>query len=82
MAWTDLRLPMDDCDFFIYLWDLPPGFGGLLVSNGDGTFTMILNRNRLLEQQQGDYWHEYIHLAFDDFSSSLPIEEIEKRANM
>lgn len=75
--WIDLRLPMDNCDFFICFEDLPPGFGGVVVSNGDGTYTMVLNRNRLHEQQVEDYWHEYKHLAYDDFNSPLPIEEVE-----
>ncbi len=80
--WVDLRLPMDDCDFFIYFWDLPVGFGGFVATNNDGTYSMILNKNHFTPQQVEDYWHEYKHIAFDDFNSLLSIEEIEKRADM
>ena len=79
MPWTDLSLPMDDCDFFIYLADLPIGIGAVVCSNSDGTFTMLINRNHLYEQQQKDYWHEYTHLACDDFTNGRPISEIENR---
>lgn len=77
--YTDLTLPMDDCDFFIHLEDLPLGVGGFVSTNSDGTYTMVLNRNHLYEQQQEDYWHEYMHLACDDFGNGRPIGEIEGR---
>ena len=78
--WADLRLPMDDCDFFVYLSDrLPLGIGGVVFTNGDGTYTMLINQNHLYEQQLEDYWHEYTHLALDDFDNGRPIAEIEGR---
>lgn len=80
--WTDLSLPMDDCDFFVYLADLPLGVGGVIFSNGDGTFTMLINKHHLFEQQLDDYWHEYFHLALDDFTNGRPLSEIESRSDM
>ena len=80
MGWIDLSLPMDDCDFFVYLTDiLPHGIFGLIKTNGDGTYSILLNKDRLYEQQQDDYWHEYRHLALDDFTNGRPITEIESR---
>lgn len=78
MQWIDLSLPMDDCDFFIYFRPFPPGpTHGVTATNPDGTFSMFIDSNAAPEQQQEAYWHEYKHIACDDFYSDRPIEEIE-----
>ena len=80
MAWIDLSLPMDDCDFFIYLRPFPPGpIHGAVTPNPDGTYSMFIDSNALPDVQQEAYWHEYTHLACEDFTNGRPIEEIEDR---
>ena len=78
MAWIDLSLPLEDADLFVRLYPFPPGIHGATVSNGDGTFSVYLREQDLFEQQQDDYWHEYKHIACDDFGNGRPIEEIEE----
>ncbi len=80
MQWVDMRLPMDDSDFFVFLTDLlPPGIWGVIKTNPDDTCTILINKNLLHEQQLQTYWHEYEHLAYDDFGNGRPISEIESR---
>lgn len=78
MAWTDLSLPMDDCDLFVRLVPFPLGkIHGAVRPNPDGTFSMYIDSNAPEDVQRDTYWHEYQHIAFDDFYSDKPIEEIE-----
>jgi len=78
MAWIDLLLPMDECDFFVRLVPFPPGpIHGATATNPDGTYSMYIDANAPPEIQQRAYWHEYEHLAYDDFDNGKPIQEIE-----
>ena len=78
MAWIDLRLPMDDIDFFVRLVPFPRGpVHGALVTNPDGTYSMYIDANALDEEQRRAYWHEYEHMVYDDFNNGKPIEEVE-----
>lgn len=74
--WVDLRLPMDECDFFVRLVKLG-SVSGAVIPNEDGTYSMYLNVNDPVDKQIETYWHEYKHLAFGDFDNGKPIEEIE-----
>lgn len=79
MAWTDMSLPMDDCDFFIKLVPFPRGpIHGATTPNEDGTYSMYIDSNVDRTVQLRAYWHEYEHLAFEDFSNDKDIEEIEE----
>ena len=78
MAWIDLSLPMDDADFFVRLVPFPLGrIHGAVRPNPDGTFSMYIDSNAPPDVQQDAYWHEYQHIAFDDFYNDKAIEEIE-----
>ena len=78
MAWIDLSLPIDDADFFVRLVPFPNGkIHGAVKPNTDGTFSVYIDINASPDVQQGAYWHEYQHIAFDDFYNDKPIEEIE-----
>lgn len=76
--WVNLRLPMDECDFFVRLVKLE-AVSGAVIPNDDGTYSMYLNINDPLDKQLDTYWHEYEHIAFDDFDSDKDIAEIEAR---
>ena len=78
MAWTDLSLPMDEADFFVRLIPFPQGrIHGFVKPTTDGTFSMYIDLNAPPDVQLDTYWHEYEHLAYDDFYTDKPIEEIE-----
>ena len=77
MAWINLRLPMDECDFFVRLVDLRQ-IGGAVIPNDDGTYSMYLNVNDPIDKQIAAYWHEYEHIAYEDFDNGRPIDEIEE----
>jgi hypothetical protein len=79
--WIDLNVPMDDCDFFIRLVPFPAKKGrshGATVSNPDGTYSMYLDANADRSVQLHAYWHEYEHIAYEDFDNDKDIEEIEE----
>ena len=76
--WVNLRLPMDECDFFVRLVKLE-AVSGAVIPNDDGTYSMYLNINDPFDKQLKTYWHEYEHIAFEDFDSDKDIAEIEAR---
>ncbi len=85
----DPVLPMDDFDFFV--WIIPFQSGkqrldignthGILRSNPDDTYSLFIDANATIDQQIEAYWHEYEHLAYEDFSNGRPIEEAEENLN-
>ena len=76
--WNDLSLPIDDCDLFVRIVPFPGGsIHGTTTANEDGTYNVYLDANSVYEKQQDAYWHEYKHIACDDFYNERPIEEIE-----
>jgi len=78
MAWTDMSLPMDDCDFFIWLVPFPRGpVHGATTPNEDDTYSMFIDANADRDTQLKAYWHEYEHIAYEDFDNGRPINEIE-----
>jgi len=52
-----------------------------VVDNRNGTFTVFLNTLFSAEDQQKALAHELRHIASGDFSSVLPIPELEARAD-
>lgn len=78
MAWIDLSLPIDDADLFVRVVPFPEGkIHGATAMNPDGTFSVYIDANAPAHIQQEAYWHEYTHIACDDFDNGRPIEEIE-----
>ena len=77
MAWIDLSLPLEECDFFVRLVKLGKARGAV-IPNDDGTYSMYLNVDDPLDVQTEAYWHEYKHLACCDFDNGRPIEDIER----
>ena len=51
-----------------------------VVDNADGTYTVFLNTRFEEAELEAALTHELRHLELDDFSSALPIAEIEARA--
>ena len=87
MAWNDLSLPMDDSDFFVrvvpfdrikgvILTDKQPH--AVVTENPDGTYNLYIDANAPYAEQVRVYWHEYEHLAYDDFGSGKALRDIEE----
>ena len=72
-----MSLPIENCDYFVYLAELPPKIYAMLISNGDGTFSMYLDPRRDFEHWVDDYEHELWHLIRDDLFNDDPIWVIE-----
>ena len=78
MAWIDLSLPVDDWDLFVRLVPFPPGKShGVTAKNPDGTFSVYIDANAMPDRQRKAYWHEYEHIAYNDFDNGKPIAEVE-----
>ncbi len=76
--WIDLNVPLENCDYFVYVICFPPGPShACLRSNPDGTYSLYLDYNATREQQEEAYWHDVLHLACNDFDNNRPISEIE-----
>ena len=72
-------MPIEGADFFVHIIPFPVPIGGFVTPNDDGTYSMYLNANQDEEHLWESYWHEYEHIAYDDFYTDLPIEVIEGR---
>ena len=78
--WVDLNLPQDDRDFFVRLVPFPVGpIHGATTPNEDDTYNMFIDVNADRDTQLKAYWHEYEHIAFEDFDNDKDISEIEAR---
>lgn len=76
--WIDLNVPLENCDYFVYVIPFDPGPSHAAVaSNPDGTYSLYLDANATREQQEDSYWHDVEHLACDDFDNNRPITDIE-----
>lgn len=76
--WIDLNVPLENCDYFVFVRPFPPGPShAFLLSNGDGTYSLVLDYYATHDQKEESYWHEVEHLANDDFYNGKPITEIE-----
>ena len=72
-----MTLPIENCDYFLRMIDLPDGIFAMLVSNGDGTTSLYLDPRRSWEQQLDDYEHELWHIVRDDLYTDKPIQVVE-----
>ena len=78
MAWADMSLPMDEVDFFVRLIPFPRGKShGATTPNEDGTYSVYIDENADRDTQLSAYWHEYEHLAYEDFDNGKDIHDIE-----
>ena len=80
MAWIDLNLPLEDADYFVRVVPFRTGaVGGAVMENEDGTYSLYMNADLPYDKQIEGGWHEFEHIAYDDFHNGRPIEEIENR---
>ena len=61
--------------------DLPPGIGGAVMEDEDGTYNVYINSRHGYYAQLDDLDHELAHIEHDDLHNSDPIEVIESRAD-
>ena len=68
---------IEEADYFIRLINLPPGVGGIVSPNPDGTYSMYLDARKSRFERIDDYAHELMHIERDDFNNDLTIDEAE-----
>lgn len=66
-----------DADYFVYFWRLPLSIHGMVSTNDDGTYTIIINDRISEANQLIAYIHEVRHIQNDDFYNGLPIKKVE-----
>ena len=65
----------------IRLIDLPPGIGGAVMEDENGTYNVYINSRHGHYAQLDDLDHELSHIEYDDLHNNDPIEVIESRAD-
>lgn len=68
-------------DVIVRLIDLPPGIGGAIMEDEDGTYNVYINSRHGYYAQLDDLDHELAHIKHDDLHNDDPIEVIESRAD-
>lgn len=71
-------MPIENCDYYIYLAPLPVGVHALVSDNGDSTYSLYLNVREDYEHWLDGYCHELLHIIRNDFTNGLPIRMIEQ----
>lgn len=59
------------------LTDMPVTIHSFVVSNDDGTYTIVLNSRLSQENNILAYWHELRHIYNDDYKKDLSVDTIE-----
>ena len=72
-----MELPLEGCDYYIYVMELPKGIYAMILPNDDSTFSMYLDPRRSWEQWLDDWEHELWHLIRNDFYNGQPIWVVE-----
>ena len=72
-----MELPIEDCDYFIRVVNLPSGIYALLLLNDDGTYSLYFDSKRDRLTWIDDYTHELWHMVRDDIYSDKTIREVE-----
>ena len=72
-----MSFPIEEADYFIRYMVLPPKIYAFIRSNGDGTFTIILDPRRDFLSQLDDWEHEIWHILHDDLFNDEPIQKVE-----
>lgn len=74
-------MKIEGADFFVRVVPFPNfAADGLVVSNGDGTTTLIVNANTSYEKQKEAMQHEKTHIESDDLYRSGDVMEMECHA--
>lgn len=74
-------MKLENSDYFVRIIPFPNyGADGLVVSNGDGTLTIILNANITRERQISAFNHELRHIEREDLFSDGDVAEMERDA--
>lgn len=68
-------------DAIVRLIDLPPGIGGSVMEDEDGTYNIYINSRHGYFAQFDDLDHELAHIENDDLHNDDPIDVIEARAD-
>lgn len=74
---NDMLFPIEGADYFIVLKQLPPKIFAYIRSNGDSTFTLVLDPRRDFWHWVDDWEHEMWHLIHDDLFSDTPVWVLE-----
>ena len=64
-------------DVNVYMNDLPTTIPAFVVSNSDGSYTIILNARLSREQHLKSYEHEMNHILNGDYERKCPADLIE-----
>lgn len=74
-------MPIEGADYFVYIVPFPNyAADGFVVSNGDGTCSVLLNANTTLERQRDAMDHELVHIQRDDLFREGDVTEMEAAA--
>lgn len=75
----DMSLPLDNMDFYVFVVPFPNRSSRAFTTpNDDGTYNVYIDANLDYETQLDGYWHEFKHIAFQDFCrEDESIQEIE-----
>ena len=72
-----MSYPIEGADYWIVYQVLPPKIYAFVHSNGDGTYTIVLDPRRDFLSQLDDWSHEIWHIINDDFYNGMPIQKVE-----
>lgn len=76
-----MTMKIEGADYFVRVVPFPNfAADGLVVSNGDGTETVLLNANTTYERQQETMKHERDHIENDDLYREGDVQKMEDRA--
>ena len=70
-------MPIENCDYYVYLVPLPVGVHALVSDNGDTTFSIYLNDREDFDHNLDGWEHEIWHILHDDFYGDKDITDIE-----
>lgn len=74
-------MKIEGADYFVRVVPFPNfAADGLVVSNGDGTSTILLNANTSYDMQRSAMRHERAHVEHDDLFRDGDVAEMESGA--
>ena len=74
-------MKIEGADFFVKIVPFPNfAADGLIVSNGDGTETVLINANTSYDMQREAMKHEHRHIESEDLYRDGNVEEMERNA--